>query len=39
MISLKDKSCGVEYGRTSFDFVEGLMVFSAPSQVYTPTKV
>ncbi len=39
MISLKDKSCGVEYGRNSFDFDEGVMVFSAPGQVYTATKV
>jgi len=39
MISLKDKSCGVEYGRNSFDFDEGVMVFSSPGQVYTPTKV
>jgi AraC-like DNA-binding protein len=39
MISLKDKSCGVEYGRKSFDFEEGVMVFSAPGQVYSPTKV
>ena len=38
MISLKDKSCGVEYGRNSFDFNEGVMVFSAPGQVYTATK-
>jgi AraC-like DNA-binding protein len=32
MISLKDKSCGLEYGRNSFDFAEGVMVFSAPGQ-------
>ena len=38
MISLKDKNCGVEYGRNSFDFEEGVMVFSAPGQVYTPTR-
>ena len=38
MISLKNKSCGVEYGRNSFDFSEGVMVFSSPKQVYTPTK-
>ena len=38
MISLKDKSCGMEYGRNSFDFGEGVMVFSAPGQAYTPTK-
>lgn len=39
MISLKDKNCGVEYGRNSFDFEEGVMVFSSPGQVYTPTHV
>ena len=39
MISIKDKSCGVEYGRNNFDFDEGVMVFSAPGQTYTPTKV
>ncbi|MFZ1705965.1 MAG: helix-turn-helix transcriptional regulator [Saprospiraceae bacterium] len=39
MISLKDKSCGADYGRNSFDFSEGVMVFSAPGQVYTPTKI
>jgi len=38
MISLKDKSCGIEYGRNSFDFDEGVMVFSSPGQVYRPTK-
>lgn len=38
MISLKDKSCGVEYGRNSFDFDEGVMVFSAPRQTYTAKK-
>ncbi len=38
MISLKDKSCGMQYGRNTFDFEEGVMVFSAPGQVYSPTK-
>lgn len=38
MIAIKDKNCGVEYGRNSFDFDEGVMVFSAPSQVYTTTR-
>ena len=38
MISLKDKDCGVDYGRNSFDFEEGVMVFSAPGQVYTTNK-
>ena len=37
-ISLKDKSCGVEYGRNSLDFSEGVMTFSAPGQVYTATQ-
>ncbi len=34
-ISMKDKSCGREYGRNSFDFGEGVMVFSAPGQVFS----
>lgn len=38
MLSLKDKSCGVEYGRNSFDFDEGVMVFSAPRQTYSATR-
>ena len=38
MISLKDKSCGLDYGRNSLDFDEGVMSFSAPGQLYTPTK-
>ncbi len=36
MISLKDKSCGLEYGRDSIDFDEGVMAFYAPGQVYIP---
>ncbi len=38
MVSLKDKSCGSEYGRNTFDFDEGVMIFTAPGQVYTFTK-
>lgn len=38
MISLKDKSCGVDYGRNSFDFDEGVLIFSAPKQVSTLVK-
>ena len=38
MVSLKEKSCGVEYGRNTLDFDEGVMSFSAPGQVYRPTK-
>lgn len=37
MISMKDKSCGLEYGRNSFDFAEGVLVFSAPKQLSTIT--
>ncbi len=39
MIALKDKNCGVEYGRNSFDFEEGVMVFSAPGQTSTAIQV
>ena len=39
MISLKDKNCGVEYGRNLFDFDEGVMVFTAPKQISKVTKV
>ena len=38
MISVKDSNCGVDYGRNSFDFKEGVLVFSAPGQVYTVTR-
>lgn len=33
MISLKDKGCGIDYGRSQFDFQEGVLVFSAPKQL------
>ncbi|MCW5903479.1 MAG: AraC family transcriptional regulator [Cyclobacteriaceae bacterium] len=32
-IGLKDKSCGLQYGRNSYDFGEGVLFFSAPNQV------
>jgi len=35
MISMKDKSCGMEYGRNSFDFAEGVLVFGGPKQLST----
>lgn len=38
MISLKDKGCGMEYGRNTFDFEEGVLIFSGPGQVYTATQ-
>lgn len=36
-ITLKDASCGLEYGRNSYDFQEGVMSFIAPNQVYSIT--
>lgn len=38
-ISLKDSSCGLEYGRNTYDFEEGVMSFMAPDQVYSVTSV
>lgn len=38
-IALKDASCGLDYGRGSYDFKEGVLFFSAPNQVFTVTKV
>lgn len=35
MISMKDKSCGMEYGRKSIDFGEGVLVFGAPKKIST----
>ena len=34
-IALKDKDCGIEYGRNTFDFDEGVLMFVAPTQVIT----
>lgn len=39
MISLKDKSCGMQYGRNSFDFNEGVMAFTNPHQVSSSTEI
>ena len=38
-IALKDASCGLDYGRNSYDFSEGVLFFSAPNQVFTVSKV
>jgi len=32
-IGLKDKSCGLQYGRNTYDFDEGVLFFTAPNQV------
>lgn len=37
-ISIKDKSCGMEYGRNHYDFDEGVLMFTAPRQVMVPTE-
>jgi hypothetical protein len=38
-IGMKDKSCGLQYGRNTYDFDEGVLYFSAPDQVQTITGV
>lgn len=38
-IALKDISCGLDYGRNSYDFSDGVLFFSAPNQIFTVTKV
>lgn len=37
-IALKDKSCGIDYGRHHYDFDEGVLIFTAPNQVTSATK-
>lgn len=37
-IGLKDKSCGLQYGRNAYDFDEGVMFFTAPDQVQSVSK-
>lgn len=37
-IALKDKSCGMLYGRNHYDFNEGVMIFTEPGQVAAATK-
>jgi AraC-like DNA-binding protein len=38
-IALKDKSCGIQYGRNTYDFAEGVLMFTAPGQVVVATEV
>ena len=35
IISMKDGGCGLEYGRNTYDFEEGVMSFMAPDQVFS----
>ena len=37
-IALKDSSCGIDYGRNSYDFEDGVLIFTAPQQVITVKK-
>lgn len=37
-IALKDASCGIDYGRNSYDFDGGVLIFTAPQQVITVKK-
>lgn len=37
-IALKDKSCGLSYGRNHYDFDEGVLIFTAPNQVMSVDK-
>ena len=37
-IGMKDKSCGLEYGRNTYDFNEGVLYFTAPNQINKITK-
>lgn len=38
LIALKDSSCGIDYGRNSYDFDDGVLIFTAPKQVITVKK-
>jgi YesN/AraC family two-component response regulator len=37
-IALKDSSCGIDYGRNSYDFNDGVLIFTAPKQIITVKK-
>lgn len=36
-IGLKDKTCGLQYGRNVYDFDEGVLYFTAPDQIQSVT--
>ncbi len=37
-IALKDTGCGIDYGRNHYDFTDGVLIFTAPQQVFTVKK-
>lgn len=37
-IALKNKHCGLDYGRQQYDFDKGTLLFTAPNQMLTATK-
>ena len=37
-IALKDSNCGIDYGRNSYDFDDGVLIFTAPKQEITVKK-
>ncbi|PCH50826.1 MAG: AraC family transcriptional regulator [Flavobacteriaceae bacterium] len=37
-IALKDAHCGLEYGMSSYDFDNGMLLFTAPHQAFSATK-
>ncbi|MDF1697932.1 MAG: helix-turn-helix transcriptional regulator [Saprospiraceae bacterium] len=37
-IALKDSSCGLDYGRNSYDFDDGVLIFTAPDQILSVNK-
>ena len=37
-IALKDQGCGIDYGRNHYDFTDGVLIFTAPQQVFTVKK-
>ena len=37
-IALKDSNCGIDYGRNSYDFDDGVLIFTAPDQIITVKK-
>lgn len=37
-IALKDSNCGIDYGRNTYDFDDGVLIFTAPQQIITVKK-